>query len=102
MQTKRFENGDSKIFKMKKRDRFYKLHDSYHKASLKLIGQFSVNNNINGELVHEDDMDFGVLENDNVDDDFDEQSDYDEDEFVSEMVMEQEYNYESFVFDRGR
>ena len=63
MQTKRFEDGKSNIIKMKKKDRFYKLHDSYHKASLKLIGQFSVVNNINGELVHEDDMDFGILIN---------------------------------------
>ena len=58
--------------------------------------------NVNGELVHEDDMDFGVLANEKIDEEYDEQSDYDEDDFVGDMQMEQEYNYESFVFDRWR
>ena len=80
----------------------YKLHDSYHQASLGLIGQFNMENNVNGELVHEDDMDFSVLQNENIFDEVDDESDYDEDKFFGDMGMEQEYNYESFVFDRGR
>ena len=87
---------------MKRRDSLYKLHNSYHKASLWLIGQFNLVNNVNGELVHEDDMDFSVLKNENTFDEFNDESDYDEDEFFGDMGMGQEYNYESFVFDRGR
>ena len=92
----------SNVFRMKRRDRYYRLHDSYHEASLGLIGQFNIRNNINGELVHEDDMDFEILENDDViDEELDENDDSDDDDYFGDIGVEQEYNYESFVFDRG-
>ena len=104
-QTGRFEDAKSNVFKMKRRDNYYKLHNSYHKASLMVLDQFSNNNNINGELVHKDDMDFDeLIDEDNGQDDLDDDDDewyQDRDECFAELEMNQEYNYESFVFDRG-
>ena len=88
---------------MKKRDNYYKLHNSYHAASLMVLDRFNSNNCINGELVHEDDMDFDVLEcEDEVFEDFEDYDGTFENENFDGMEYNQEYNYESFVFDRGR
>ena len=103
MQTGRFKDSESNVFKMKKRDNYYRLHNSYHAASLMVLDKFVLNNCVNGELVHEDDLDFDVLEYE--DEEFEEFEDYD-DAFgngnFDGMENNQEYNYESFVFDRGR
>ena len=103
-QTGRFDNAKSNVFRMKPRDNYYELHNSYHKASLMMISRFNSNNNLNGELVHDDDVDFDELKCDQDDlDEFDDDDDgyQDRDECFDELGMNQEYNYESFVFDRG-
>ena len=82
---------------------YYRLHNSYHAASLMVLDKFCSNHCVNGELVHEDDIDFEVLEYDDDEfEDFDEYGGISENEIFDEMGQNQEYNYESFVFDRGR
>ena len=59
-------------------------------------GIFSIENNLNGELVHELDG----LESVNCEDIFEDDSEQDMDAFFDEMGMYEEFNYDSFVFDR--
>ena len=98
LQTKRFFGTKSKVFNKKRRDNYYRLHNSYHKAALAVISTFNVENNINGELGHEDDgFDYQIDE-----DEFEDESEQDINEMLDEMELNDEFNYDSFVFDRGR
>ena len=103
LQTKRFADAKSNVFKMKRRDNYYKMHNSYHVASLMVLNNFNTRNCVNGELVHEDDMDFEVLECEDDDfNDFEDLENLSGNENDVKDDLNQEYNYESFVFDRGR